>query len=178
MSWVASLVPGVLLVTACVQVACLIAAACSDVALRLIPDWACVGLGVAGAASRLATGPLGLAESVAVAAVLFLAMLPLHARGVLGGGDVKLLAAAALGQSLAGAVQFASVTAIAGGVLALIHLALRRLPRPAAPAPAGSSTIRRVLAAERWRILRRGSLPYGIAIAVGGLWVVLIPSGG
>ena len=95
---------------------------------------------------------------------------------MLGGGDVKLMVAMALGLSFAGNVRFFAATALAGGVLALMHLALRYLPRPAL-VPTGSVAIRRVYAAERWRILRRAPLPYGIAIACGGIWSVLVRTG-
>jgi hypothetical protein len=34
-----------------------------------------------------------------------------------------------------------------------------------------------VLSAERWRIARHGSLPYGVAIACGGIWVIVSQAG-
>ena len=34
------------------------------------------------------------------------------------------------------------------------------------------------LTAEVWRIRRRGSLPYGVAIACGGAWVLFTTPGG
>ena len=81
------------------------------------------------------------------------------ALGVLGGGDVKLLAAVSL---FAGPVllpDFLTVTALTGGALGLAVLA----GAPIGPAaPAGQATVR--------VRLRRG-LPYGPAIAAGGLWV-------
>jgi prepilin peptidase CpaA len=176
MGWLGFAAPDAFLGVASIQLACLLFAAWADLSCRLIPDCACVGLGVSGAAARLAAGPQELAASLGIAVALFGALLLLHARGMLGGGDVKLLAATALGLPAAGAVQFIVVTAFAGGGLALLHLGLRWLPRPAR-APAGSSAVRRVYAAERWRILRRAPLPYGIAIACGGAWVVLTSSG-
>jgi Flp pilus assembly protein protease CpaA len=36
----------------------------------------------------------------------------------------------------------------------------------------------RVAAIERWRIRRRGPVPYGVAIAIGGAFVVLTSQGG
>ena len=40
------------------------------------------------------------------------------------------------------------------------------------PAPAGSPLLLRVYAVERWRNLRRAPLPFGAAIACGGIWVL------
>jgi prepilin peptidase CpaA len=72
---------------------------------------------------------------------------------------------------LMGVIQLLTITALAGGVLALGHLMLRLLPHPRL-APAGSSLVRRVYAIERWRNLRHAPLPYGVAIACGGIWTV------
>ena len=63
-------------------------------------------------------------------------------------------------------------TALAGGVLVLLHLALRRLPAPTR-CPPGAAGPRRVWTIERWRVRRRGALPYGVAIACGGTWAIL-----
>ena len=87
------------------------------------------------------------------------------ALGSLGGGDVKLLAAASLFAGPALMLDFVMVTALAGGLLGLAILAGAPIG-PAAPAipksPAGDATVRTRL---------RGGLPYGPAIAAGGLWV-------
>jgi Flp pilus assembly protein protease CpaA len=107
-------------------------------------------------------------------------LLILHGRGLLGGGDIKLIPATALGFSVTSIYHFVFVTVMAGGVLAAIHLFARWLLRgrpPAAPPPRGSSLPRRVFSAERWRIARHGSLPYGVAIACGGIWVIIRQAG-
>src|SRR6266853_403042 len=72
---------------------------------------------------------------------------------------------------IAATIQLLTVTALAGGVLALAHLMMRLLPSPRL-APAGSSFVRRVYAIERWRHLRHAPLPYGVAIACGGIWTI------
>lgn len=157
-------------------VALLALAALTDVATRTIPDTIAVAVGLLGMAARLLTGPSALAVSAAVALGLFIILVVLHARGLMGGGDVKLAAATCLGLSLQSAHRFVVVTAMAGGVLALLHLAARwalRDVRQVAPAPRGASLPRRVFSAERWRIARHGSIPYGVAIACGGIWAVL-----
>ena len=91
--------------------------------------------------------------------------------GWMGGGDVKLLGALALGLSVTQLIQLVMITGLAGGLLALAHLMLRRLPRPRR-SPSGSSFVRRVYAVERWRNIRHAPLPYGVAIACGGILVL------
>jgi prepilin peptidase CpaA len=71
-----------------------------------------------------------------------------------------------------GVMQLLTTTTLAGGVLALLHLMMRVLPHPKL-APVGSSFARRVYAIERWRHVRHAPLPYGVAIACGGIWTIL-----
>jgi len=142
-----------------------------DVATRLIHNEICLILALLGIVSQFA-GPAHVAESLAGAAILFLLLLVVYERGWMGGGDVKLLVALAVGLPLAGVTQLLIVTALAGVVLAVVHLVMRSLPH-ARLAPAGSSLPRRIYAVERWRNLRRAPLPYGAAIACGGIWTLL-----
>jgi prepilin peptidase CpaA len=102
----------------------------------------------------------GLAVTVLCAVVIFGIGAVAFAGGLLGGGDVKLLAAASLFAGPALLLDFFTVTALAGGALALAMLA----GAPIGPAglPEGDGTLRDRL---------RGGLPYGPAIAAGGLWV-------
>jgi prepilin peptidase CpaA len=154
----------------------LLAAAWTDVATRIIPNTlvACVaGLGIV---TRLMISPTALFASVAVSVAVFILLLLLHTRRMLGGGDVKLAAAICLGLSPISAYRFIFITAMAGGILALVHLAARRALRdapPTAPPPRGTTLIYRIISAERWRISRHGSLPYGVAIACGGILAIL-----
>jgi len=97
----------------------------------------------------------GLAAGAAVLAV----GAALFALRALGGGDVKLLAAAALWAGPAHLLELVLITALAGGVLTvpalLRNLSPARLPE--ARTAAGQAD----------------TIPYGVAIAVGGLWAVL-----
>jgi prepilin peptidase CpaA len=162
-----------LLIIAILQVSLLLCAAMCDVAARIIPDKVCALLAVL-AIARLSFGdPSRLMMSVATTALLFTILFILYARGYLGGGDVKLLSALAIGLSFASLLQLLTAMSLAGGVIALLHLGLRRLPRPTLP-PVGSSFLRRIYAIERWRNLRRAPLPYGVAIAAGGIWTLII----
>lgn len=142
-----------------------------DIATRLIRNEICLALAVLGIAGQLAD-PMQVARSLIVAAILLLLLFVIYQRGKIGGGDVKLLVALAIGLPLTGVIQLLTVTALAGGVLALVHLVMRALPYPRL-VPAGSSLVRRVYAVERWRHLRHAPLPYGVAIACGGIWTIL-----
>src|SRR5215475_8666168 len=142
-----------------VQILLLLYVATIDVATRLIRNEICLALALLGIAGQLAS-PMQLAESLIAAAILFLLLLVVYQRGWMGGGDVKLLVALAVGLPLTGVVQLLAATALAGGVLALAHAMMRLLPNPKL-APAGSSLVRRVYAIERWRNLRHAPLPYG-----------------
>jgi prepilin peptidase CpaA len=164
MSWIAP-------TASFLEILLLLYVATMDVATRLISNEICLALSLLGIASQLAD-PMQLAQSLIAAAVLFLLLLIVYTRGWMGGGDVKLLVALAIGLPLTGVMELLTVTALAGGVLALVHLTMRLLPSPKL-APAGSSLMRRVCAIERWRHLRRAPLPYGVAIACGGIWTIL-----
>ena len=115
--------------------------------------WAAVGH-LEGAYSITALG-----LSIACAAALFLVGAAAFAAGMLGGGDVKLLAAVGLFAGPAQVVDLLLVTALGGGLLGVAALAGAPLGPGAGP---GEATLRGRL---------RGRLPYGPAIAVGGLWV-------
>jgi prepilin peptidase CpaA len=170
-----------MLTFAAIAAVCLLAfAAWRDVATRTIPDEVSLVLAALGLMVRAVEGGLpALGWSVAVAFLLFLLLLPLAMFGMLGGGDLKLASALALGLPPLGSYHFVVATAIAGGVLALIYLLLGRVlaaHRPVAaaqprvvPTRRGAPLARRVLEAEAWRVRRRGPLPYGVAIATGGV---------
>ena len=115
--------------------------------------WAAVGL--AGGQMSLE----GVALSLACGTVVFGVGAAAFAIGTLGGGDVKLLAAVSLFAGPQRVSSFLIITAIAGGLLGLAILAGAPIGRPAT---AGGGPLRERL---------RGGLPYGPAIAAGGLWV-------
>lgn len=162
---------------ALLAVGLLMSAAWRDIGTRTIPDTISAALLLTGTASRLHHGLAAAGASLLVAMLLFVGLALLHARGWLGGGDVKLAAGLAAGLPPHLVPLFLVATGIAGGVLAGAHLALRRWPlSPGRPRSAG--TLRRVWRAERWRIARHGPLPYGVALACGGAWTLLLGSWG
>ena len=98
-------------------------------------------------------------SAFALAAVVFVVGFVIWRFGSLGGGDVKLLVAAAFFVGPDGAFLLFAGTALAGGALALAYLLVPKvLPlfvaRFAGPATLGTDD-------------RPRSLPYGVAIAVG-----------
>ena len=68
--------------------------------------------------------------SAGIASGLFAVLVQLRARGALGGGDVKLTAAMAVGLAPMQTYRFLVATVLAGGVLSLLHIVLRRVPPP------------------------------------------------
>jgi prepilin peptidase CpaA len=148
----------------------LLAAALHDIAARTIPNGLGLGIALAGLLARLLGGEL-LPGLLAAALVFLLALLAWRCR-VMGGGDVKLLAACALLAPPAAVPGLILAVALAGGGLGLLYLALRPLlPAPAALRPAALAA--RALRAEAWRIRRGGPLPYAVAIALGTFFTLL-----
>ena len=94
--------------------------------------------------------------------------------GILGGGDIKLAAALATLVGLGGLVEFLLVTSLAGGVLALLVILADRI-RPWLAALAAQLLPLPVAGRLGTFLLadpadRPASVPYGIALAAGGLW--------
>ena len=88
---------------------------------------------------------------VAIAAVVFALLAAAFYAGMMGGGDVKLAAALALWFSPLSAVRFLIFMSIAGGLLTLVVVGLHRLRKKAG----------------------KPQVPYGVAIAVGGLIILI-----
>jgi len=156
---------------AAVQIACLIAfalmllaAAWQDLRSMRIADGLSIGIAASFAAwagTGLAAGTYSLVSlglAVACGVGVFLAGALAFAAGGLGGGDVKLAAVSALFAGPALLLDFVLIVAVAGGLLGLAILA----GAPIGPVTAGEQGVRARLG---------NNLPYGPAIALGGLWV-------
>lgn len=144
------------LIWAGVYAALLLIAAGSDIWTRRIPNWSVLAM----AGLFLVGLPFGwpVASWFACLGAMALALaigFPMFAAKLMGAGDVKLLAAAALFTGLDHLLLLLVATAVAGGALALLALT----SRPYAPA----------LAAAGWPRLRPG-VPYGVAIAAGAIY--------
>jgi len=150
----------------------LVAAALHDVAARTIPNWVSLSLFVLGVILRCIDGKLvaGLSLGLAVFAVATFCW----KRGWMGGGDVKLLSAAAIFVPPLHVGDMLIAVTLTGGVVGLIYLLGRSLlPRKAAPATVRPRRLLgRILRVERRRLSRGGPLPYASAIAAGTLLVI------
>ncbi len=147
-----------------------LAASMHDIVARTIPNGLALALAIAGVAAAAIGGTL-LGSLLAAGGVFLLSALCWR-RGWMGGGDVKLLGAAALGMPPGSVLPFVAAVTIAGGGLAILYLAARPLvPAPASARPKGLAG--RAVRVERWRIRRGGPLPYACAIAAGVLFVTL-----
>jgi prepilin peptidase CpaA len=180
--WVPSI--GHFLAGAVLTILCM--AAAHDVLARTVPNWMPMTIATLGAAQSAIDGRL--IASLLVGSMVFVLTGLCWKRGWLGGGDVKLLGAAAVAVPPMVVPAFIVTVALAGGVLSLAYLAIGKL-MPAAfrwrPAghPAGhpaTQSIRRPtgLFSRAWRLERRrlsrgGPLPYAVAIAAGGLFIFL-----
>ena len=92
----------------------------------------------------------GMALQLALGAAVFALFAIAFRFGAMGGGDVKLAAAVALWLPAAGVVKLLVIMSIAGGVLTLAMLAAHRMAKAAG----------------------QPEIPYGIAIAFGGIWLI------
>jgi prepilin peptidase CpaA len=131
----------------------LLIAAATDLRSRVIGNW--LNLSIAGLAPAFwwATG-LSLWPEIAIqillCACVFALFAFMFAMGWMGGGDVKLLAALSLWLPLWSMLQLLVAMSLLGGLLTLAVMAFHRLRK----APANPE------------------IPYGVAIACAGLWVI------
>lgn len=149
-------------------VALLAAAAVSDVRFYRIPNRLCAGVAILFAIFCLVSlfgadnlfridwlgGLMVGAAAMAIGAGVF-------ALGLFGGGDVKLIAAIALWAGPQGIGGFLIITTLAGGVVALLILLAHTLERIRNSVNGAG----KVVSHEKRKV------PYGLAIAAGGLFV-------
>jgi prepilin peptidase CpaA len=139
----------------------LLVAAFTDLRSRQIGNWLNGGIALAAPlfwwASDLTLWP-DIALQLGVALGTFAVLAALFAMGAMGGGDVKLLAALALWIAPRPFLNLLLMMALLGGVLTVMFGA--------------------------WHVMRRQrdklAIPYGVAIAMAGLWVLgtsYLPSG-
>lgn len=131
----------------------LLVAAFTDLRSRQIGNWLNGGIALAAPlfwwASGFALWP-DIALQLGVALGTFAVLAALFAMGAMGGGDVKLLAALALWIEPLPFLNLLVLMALLGGVLTIMFCA--------------------------WHVMRRQreklAIPYGVAIAMAGLWVL------
>lgn len=131
----------------------LLYASFTDIRSRTIANWLNIAI-AAGApvywwASGLALWP-DVAIQFGIAIAAFAVFAGMFALNLMGGGDVKLLTALALWIDPTGFITLLLIMALAGGVLTIVMGAYHFLRR------------------QKERL----AIPYGVAIAFGGLWVL------
>jgi prepilin peptidase CpaA len=136
----------------CLAIALLVAGF-TDWRARRIGNWLTGAIALTAPLFWWASGlPLwpGVAEQVGVALLAFAILAGLFATGAMGGGDVKLLTALALWVDPASFLKLVIIMTLLGGLLTLVlgawHITCRRKDRL--------------------------SIPYGLAIASAGIWVL------
>jgi prepilin peptidase CpaA len=151
-------------------------AAWSDARTRRIPNALTISvIAFAVVAQAVVAGWAAAFVALALAAAVVLAGSLVHARGWLGGGDVKLIAGGAAAFGYPATLEFILYTLLAGGVFASI-LALRQQRlvgvlativtngvTPSRPGPGGG--------------LEHGTLPYSFAIAAAALVLTFLHNG-
>jgi len=145
--------------------AALIAAAISDAVTLLIPNRYPAAIVLAFVVYAIGKPAPVWLQGLAVGVALFAVGVLMFDRGLLGGGDVKLLTAAALWAGFDQLALLMFVTAIGGGALALAQLSPlhRLLPVRASGPPVGDDL----------RSKLRQPIPFGVAIAVAGVCVAV-----
>ncbi|HUQ13078.1 MAG TPA: prepilin peptidase [Novosphingobium sp.] len=131
----------------------LLIAAFTDLRARRIDNWLTVGVALGAPAFWFASGlPLwpGVALQLGFALAAFVVLAALFAIRAMGGGDVKLLTALALWLPLTPFLKLLVMMALVGGLLTILIAAWHRIRR-----------------AEG-----KVQIPYGVAIAGSGLWVL------
>ncbi len=133
--------------------AMLIVAAVGDLRTRIIPNWLNAAVALLAIPFWWLTGLAfwpEVAAQIAVAAILFALFAAAFHFGMIGGGDVKLVAALALWLPLGAVVKLLVIMSTAGGALSIVMLARQRLGKEKAPP----------------------EVPYGVAISFAGIWLI------
>lgn len=135
-----------------------------DLITMTIPNRISIGL-VIGFVVAAFAAPLGwpvIASHLGAGFLMLVVGIFLFSQGLFGGGDAKLLAAAALWFGFEGLIQYLFMVAISGGVLVLGIMYYRSITPPL------------WLCRQSWAMRlhkKAGGVPYGMALAAAGLWL-------
>jgi prepilin peptidase CpaA len=139
-------------------IALFVAAAYGDVKTFRIPNWLVAAVAILGLCRLIVIGDLSVALYTAGASlVVFIVVFLLFWRGLVGGGDAKLMTATALLVGYSHLFNFLALMSICGALLTLAMLVTwwrSEQPQPKA----------------------RLAVPYGVAIAAGGIVTLLFQS--
>jgi prepilin peptidase CpaA len=140
-------------------------AAWDDLWARHIPNAVPLAIVVLALVQLIPAGdPTPALWTIIAAAAVFVVAFAQWRFGLLGGGDAKLMAAAALLVGYRGLFPFLVLMSLAGAVLALAVVGARRFGGPSAlllPSPCAGETA------------ARPTIPYGAAIAAAAVWVLI-----
>jgi len=146
--------------------------AVSDFRTRRIPNGFIVAiLLLAALRMALTATPTGALYTLLASAVVFVATFLLFWRGLLGGGDVKLIGATGLLIGYHGLFEFLFVMSICGALMAVAIFAGDRLRRPPISPPGTMSAER-----DDPEPPDRLTVPYGIAIALAATFTLYVQS--
>jgi prepilin peptidase CpaA len=143
-------------------------AAYTDFRTRRIPNELIVAvLALAAFRMALSLDPASAFYTLVANAALFVATFLLFWRGLLGGGDVKLMVSSGFLIGYHDLLQFLFVMSVCGALVAFAVLSYHRLgPRRATPGPEP----------EQPEPPARLTLPYGVAIAAAGIFTLIVQS--
>lgn len=144
-------------------VSLLLFAALNDFRRFIIPNWISLSILGLGILYGMLTSGFPWLWHIFAAMLVFALSFCFFAIGALGGGDAKLLTAVSFFGGIGLLGSFMLVTAVFGGILSLIYLAAAWWKRRKQGAVEGSIFFCRI--------------PYGVAIAIGGIYVFLSISG-
>ncbi len=149
--------------------------AVSDLRSYLIPNRICLAMAtlypIYWLAGYFGGTPVDWSGGVLAAALIFAIGFGLFSLGAIGGGDVKLFSAVALWAGLGWLLPLVIVAGVAGGILSLGIIGAKtamlvRLPNDVRAAAYPSGTVGMV------RAILKMPVPYGAAIAFGGLFII------
>ncbi len=165
----------------------LLVAAYIDVRRFIIPNWINASLLALGLLFALSVSDFSWMINLGIGATVFLCGALLYQFRLLGGGDVKLLAVMSFWAGSANLFPLLFIMAVVGGGLSLIYLLksfLRRADKTSTLSLAESATLLHadvvqeggaaVLQRARASDALRQPIPYGVAIAVAGLYVFIM----
>lgn len=158
----------------------LLTAAVIDFKRRIIPNSLVILTVGCGVAIRLLADPISIEVNVMIAAAVLLALGLLAHRGLIGGGDVKLIAAVTLvvppGQIVTLFLGIAVIGGLISGMYLLAHSITRRRKLWEA---AGGIERRRIHRKSGWlralgaKLVKRKTVPYGVAVFGGTAYLAL-----
>lgn len=131
----------------------LLIAAITDIRTREISNKLNLGIALAAPLAWLAAGMApwpDMAIQLGIAVAVFAVFVGCFAFGMMGGGDVKLLGALALWLPWTHLTRMLLIMAIAGGILTLLMMIGKKIQNSSQPL----------------------EVPYGVAIAIGGFWII------